>query len=106
VTPSTDPSASVQFDLSALVEAIADRVVVALAVQLAEAPATPWMLMEEAIEYTRIPEGTFRKWVAEGRLPSHGGKRRLFHRAELDAALGYHETSNGSHLQHRARSGA
>jgi excisionase family DNA binding protein len=47
------------------------------------------MLMDEAITYTRIPEGTFRKWVAEGRIPSHGGKRRLFHRGELDVALGY-----------------
>ena len=47
------------------------------------------MLMEEAIAYTRVPAGTFRKWVAEGRIPAHGGKRKLFHRAELDAALGY-----------------
>jgi hypothetical protein len=36
-----------------------------------------------------IPAGTFRKWVAAGRIASHGGRRKLFHRAELDAALGY-----------------
>jgi hypothetical protein len=47
------------------------------------------MLMDEAIAYTRIPDGTFRKWVAQGRIPSHGGKRKLLHWAELDAALGY-----------------
>jgi len=47
------------------------------------------MAMEEAIAYTRIPAGTFRKWVAAGRVPSHGGRRKLFHRDELDAALGY-----------------
>ena len=37
---------------------------------------SPWMLMEEAIDYTRVPAGTFRKWVAEGRIPAHGGKRQ------------------------------
>ena len=43
--------------------------------------------MDEAITYTRIPPGTFRKLVAAGRLPVHGGQRKLFHRDELDAAL-------------------
>ncbi len=47
------------------------------------------MSMAEAIAYTRIPAGTFRKWVAAGRIPAHGGRRKLFHRDELDAALGY-----------------
>jgi excisionase family DNA binding protein len=44
---------------------------------------------DEAIAYTRIPAGTFRKWVAAGRIPAHGGRRKLFHRTDLDAALGY-----------------
>jgi excisionase family DNA binding protein len=47
------------------------------------------MAMEEAIAYTRIPAGTFRKLVAAGRLPAHGGRRKLFHRDELDIALGH-----------------
>jgi excisionase family DNA binding protein len=47
------------------------------------------MAMEEAIACTRIPAGTFRKWVAAGRIPALGGRRKLFHRDELDAALGY-----------------
>lgn len=34
--------------------------------------------MDEAIEYTRIPAGTFRKLVAAGRLPAHGGRRKLY----------------------------
>jgi excisionase family DNA binding protein len=59
------------------------------------------MAMEEAIAYTRIPAGTFRKWVAAGRIPAHGGRRKLFHRAELDTALGYSPTvdadKRGSH---------
>ncbi len=31
---------------------------------------------DEAIAYARIPAGTFRKWVAAGRIPAHGGRRR------------------------------
>jgi excisionase family DNA binding protein len=55
------------------------------------------MAMEEAIAYTRVPAGTFRKWVAAGRIPAHGGRRKLFHRVELDAALGYaNPTVNGN----------
>jgi excisionase family DNA binding protein len=47
------------------------------------------MAMDEAIAYTRIPAGTFHKWVAAGCIPAHGGRRKLFHRDELDAALGF-----------------
>lgn len=78
-----------EIDLDAFVEAVAQRVLVVLAPMLSERHGSPWMRMDEAIGYTQIPEGTFRKWVAEGRIPSHGGRRRLFHRAELDAALGH-----------------
>ncbi len=30
------------------------------------------MLMEEAIEYTPVAAGTFRKWVAHAGIPAHG----------------------------------
>jgi citrate lyase alpha subunit len=50
---------------------------------------SPWMTMAEAIEYSRVPEGTFRKWVAEGRVRSHGGRTKVIHRLELDQDLGY-----------------
>lgn len=53
---------------------------------------TPWMTTEEAIAYTRIPAGTFDKLAARGRIPSHsadGGRRKLYHRDELDRFLGY-----------------
>jgi hypothetical protein len=33
------------------------------------------MAINEAIAYTRVPAGTFRKWVAAGRIPAHGGRR-------------------------------
>ncbi|MGZ9034380.1 MAG: helix-turn-helix domain-containing protein, partial [Rhodospirillales bacterium] len=54
---------------------------------------TPWMTTEEAAAYTRIRPGTFAKLAARGAIPSHsdGGKRNLYHRAELDEYLGYAE---------------
>jgi excisionase family DNA binding protein len=76
-------------DWAELLDQLAERVADRLLERIDAGPPTPWMLMEEAIAYTRIPDGTFRKWVAEGRIPAHGGKRKLFHRVELDAALGY-----------------
>ncbi len=78
-----------EFDLDRLVDEVATRVAAELADRIASQAPSPWMAMEEAIAYTRIPAGTFRKWVAAGRVPSHGGRRKLFHRDELDAALGY-----------------
>jgi excisionase family DNA binding protein len=79
-------------DLDRLVDEVATRVAAQLADRIASQAPSPWMAMEEAIAYTRIPAGTFRKWVAAGRIPAHGGRRKLFHRDELDAALGYERT--------------
>ncbi len=45
------------------------------------------MTFEEAVEYTRVPAGTFRKLSADGTFTAHGGKRKIYHRQELDAAL-------------------
>jgi excisionase family DNA binding protein len=78
-------------DLDRLVDELATRVAVELADRIASQAPSPWMAMEEAIAYTRIPAGTFRKWVAAGRIPAHGGRRKLFHRAELDAALSHRD---------------
>jgi excisionase family DNA binding protein len=78
-----------QLGLAPLAERVAAHVVEVVRQQIEIERRSPWMLMEEAIAYTRVPAGTFRKWVAEGRIPAHGGKRKLFHRDELDAALGY-----------------
>ena len=63
------------------VDAIAAAVAQRLEARLDELTGrdSPWMSTAEAIAYTRIPEGTFRKLAAEGRIPSHGGRRRLFH---------------------------
>jgi excisionase family DNA binding protein len=78
-----------EFDLDRLVDEVATRVAAELADRIASEARSPWMAMEDAIAYTRIPAGTFRKWVAAGRIPAHGGRRKLFHRDELDTALGY-----------------
>jgi excisionase family DNA binding protein len=93
-----------EFDLDRLVDEVATRVAAELADLIASQAPSPWMAMEEAIAYTRIPAGTFRKWVAAGRVPSHGGRRKLFHRDELDAALGYsgaHREATRDGAQHR-----
>ena len=78
-----------EFDFDRLVDEVATRVAAKIAERIASTPASPWMSMEEAIAYSRVPAGTFRKWVAAGRIPAHGGRRKVFHRAELDAALGF-----------------
>lgn len=39
--------------------------------------------MQEALAYTRIHPGTFRKWAPAERIPAHGSRRKLFHRDEL-----------------------
>jgi excisionase family DNA binding protein len=83
------PALRLDLDLDGLVDEVATRVAGHLAQQIASEASSPWMAMEEAIAYTRIPAGTLRKWVAAGRIPAHGGRRKLFHRDELDAALGY-----------------
>lgn len=74
-----------------LLDEIADRVADRLADRLTTpGQATPWMRTDEAIAYSRIHEGTFRKLAAEGRLRCHGGRSKLFHRDELDEdILGY-----------------
>jgi excisionase family DNA binding protein len=87
-SPPQAPS-GLQLDLAPFAERVAQHVVEVVLKQIEIERRSPWMLMEEAIAYTRVPAGTFRKWVADGRIPAHGGKRKLFHRDELDAALGY-----------------
>jgi excisionase family DNA binding protein len=86
--PGLDPQTT-RFDLDRLVDEVATRVAAELSKRIASEASSPWMAMEDAIAYTRVPARTFRKWVAAGRIPAHGGRRKLFHRAELDAALGY-----------------
>jgi excisionase family DNA binding protein len=67
---------------------------------IAGSPTSPWMTTVEAIEYTRIPAGTFRQLAASGRIPCHGGRRKLFHRVEVDEAiLGYRHRSELAELQ-------
>jgi hypothetical protein len=74
---------TVELDADALAEAIAAKV----RAVLSEEVQSPWLTKAEAIDYTRIRTGTFEEMAADGRLPSHGGKTKVFFRPELDAAL-------------------
>lgn len=49
--------------------------------------SSPWLTTTEAIEYSRLPDGTFRKLAACGKIPSHGGRAKVFFRPEIDQAL-------------------
>jgi hypothetical protein len=49
--------------------------------------SSPWLTTIEAIEYSRLPDGTFRKLAACGKIPSHGGRAKVFFRPEIDQAL-------------------
>src|SRR5690242_11046932 len=72
--------------LDALARQLAGRMADQLAVS-ALSEGSPWMTFEEAVEYTRVPAGTFRKLSADGTFTAYGGKRKVYHRQELDAAL-------------------
>ena len=85
----SDASMRLEIDFEQFVQRLADEVAARLPTQAQG--TSPWMTMEEAIAYSRIPEGTFRKLAARGEIPSHGGRRRLCHRAEIDSTLGYVE---------------
>lgn len=74
--------------LGAMADAIAELIAARLGEKL-DARQSPWMTTLEAIDYTRLPEGTFRKLAGSGAIPSHGGRAKLFHRTEVDQALGY-----------------
>lgn len=50
-------------------------------------PLSPWMRFEEAVAYSRIPAGTFRRLSAMGLLPSYGGRTKLYRRDEIDEAI-------------------
>jgi hypothetical protein len=71
-------------------EALARRVAELLAdLPPAAEPASPWLNTEHAAEYLDKQVGTFREEVRAGRWPFRlEGKRKYFHRAELDAARG------------------
>lgn len=86
----TDPEHDVaDAMINLLAEHLSERLAPKVAELLGDATTaeTPWMTTVEAIEYSRLPEGTFRKLAASGKIPSHGGRSKLFYRPELDQTL-------------------
>jgi hypothetical protein len=78
--------------LAILAEQIAERLADRVAPRIAElvsqsSSGSPWLSTPEAIAYSGLPEGTFRKLASCGRIPSHGGRAKLFYRPEIDRAL-------------------
>lgn len=72
-----------------LADELADRLVsrVTEILPVGSSHSTPWLTTAEAIDYSRLPEGTFRKLMSSGKIPSHGGRAKLFYRPEIDQAL-------------------
>ena len=76
-----------------ITDELAERLAQRLGPRLAELAAaeplgsSPWLTTSQAIAYTGLPEGTFHKLAARGRIPSHGGRSKIFYRPELDQAL-------------------
>jgi hypothetical protein len=79
--------------VEAVLQLLAEELATRLAPRVAEliahdgCDASPWLTTPKAIEYSRLPGGTFRKLAASGKIPSHGGRSKLFYRPELDQAL-------------------
>lgn len=73
-----------------LTDELAERLAERLAPRLtelmsaAQTASSPWLTTSQAVTYSGLPEGTFRKLAACGRIPSHGGRTKLFYRPELD----------------------
>jgi hypothetical protein len=82
-----------EFDLDRPVGEVATRVAAEQAERTASQARAPipWMAMQDAIAYSRIPAGTFRQLGGRRRIRAHGGRRKLFHRDEPTAALEYRD---------------
>jgi hypothetical protein len=76
-----------------LTDELAQRVAEHLAPRIAELiserspDSSPWLTTSQAVAYSGLAESTFRKLAACGKIPSHGGKAKLFYRPEIDQAL-------------------
>jgi excisionase family DNA binding protein len=69
-----------------LVDAIAERVKAELLAELRGQAGSPWLSERDAAAYLGVSERTLQRRVARGRLRSTTlGRRRLFHRDDLDA---------------------
>jgi excisionase family DNA binding protein len=71
--------------LDAIEALIAERVAEALA---AQPVGSPWLTLDQAADYSHLSARTLARLVASGELRSACvGRRRIVHRADLDALL-------------------
>jgi hypothetical protein len=76
-----------------MTDELAQRVAEHLAPRVAElisersTDSSPWLTTRQAVAYSGLAESTFRKLAACGKIPSHGGKAKVFYRPEIDQAL-------------------
>jgi hypothetical protein len=73
--------------LDVIVHRLAGPLAKHLAGEIQAFPDRTWMRLDGAVEYTKIPKGTFEKQAAEGFFKAHGGKTKVYHRDQLDEAL-------------------
>lgn len=81
-----------EHDMDKIWQTLSDELAQRLAERLApivqtDGDRSPWLTTREAIAYSKLPEGTFRKLASSGTIPSHGGRTKLFYRPEVDQAL-------------------
>lgn len=71
-----------------MVEAVVEQMTARMEAMFRPQAELPrWMTRDEAIEYSRLPEGTFNKLAQARVIPCHGGKTKVFDRLEVDRAL-------------------
>jgi hypothetical protein len=82
-----DAGALVDFILDELTDRLAERVAERIETVSVERGGSAWLTTPHAVAYSGLPESTFRKLAASGKIPSHGGRTKLFYRPEFDRAL-------------------
>ena len=74
--------------LDALDELVEERVAAALASTTSGPSSSPWLALEAAADYAGVSPRTMQRLVSGGRVRSTTlGRRRLFHRDDLDTLV-------------------
>lgn len=72
--------------VDAIEELVSELIDERLAAASANGASSPWLALDEAAAYLRVSARTLERRIAKGRVRSTTiGRRRLFHREDLDA---------------------